>query len=176
MTRSKLTLVALLSMFLMAGLSTVGAQEPPQPPGPPRDGERREGDRRRPDPAEMRQRFMDRLKETLGASDDEWKVLQPKLEQLMNASREMRSGGSMFGRSRGGSDREPETATGKASQELRKLLDNKDARPGEIQEKLSALRAAREKAKANVATAQKELKELLTQRQEATLVMYGMLE
>ncbi|MGE5608946.1 MAG: hypothetical protein ACM359_06815, partial [Bacillota bacterium] len=37
------------------------------------------------DPAQFRQRMMDRMKERLGASDDEWKVLQPKFEKVMNA-------------------------------------------------------------------------------------------
>ena len=45
-----------------------------------------------------------------------------------------------------------------------------------ITQKLKALREAREKAQAELAASQKELKELLTQRQEAVLVINGMLE
>jgi hypothetical protein len=38
------------------------------------------------------------------------------------------------------------------------------------------MREAREKARKDVADAQKDLKEILTQRQEAVLVINGMLE
>ena len=34
------------------------------------------------DPAQMRQQYMDDLKTQLGAKDDEWQVLQPKLEKV----------------------------------------------------------------------------------------------
>lgn len=63
-----------------------------------------------------------------------------------------------------------------ASRELRNVLDNKDATPEQISEKLKTLREAKEKAKTTLASAQKDLKEVLTQRQEAVLVMFGMLD
>ena len=44
------------------------------------------------------------------------------------------------------------------------------------EEKLAALREAKEKAKTQLTAAQKELKELLTRRQEAILVNSGILE
>ena len=47
---------------------------------------------------------------------------------------------------------------------------------GKTKTKLKTLREARDKARAELQTAQKELKEVLTQRQEATLVSLGMLE
>src|SRR5258705_7103323 len=54
------------------------------------------------DPAQARERFMTQIKERLGASDDEWKVLQPKLEKVMTAQRESRGGVGGFGGGRGG--------------------------------------------------------------------------
>ncbi|HEX2972743.1 MAG TPA: hypothetical protein VHP11_10445 [Tepidisphaeraceae bacterium] len=145
------------------------------------------------DPQQFRQRMFDRMKEQLGATDDEWKVLQPKIEKVMSAQREGRGAGGMMGfmggmggnRRPGGdrpgadrpsADRQPETAVGKANQDLRAALENKDTSADEIAKKLQALRDAREQAKQNLLTAQKELKELLSQRQEATLVMSGMLD
>ena len=69
------------------------------------------------------------------------------------------------------------TATvAKASADLRTTLENKDAPADDIKTKLAALRDAREKARAELQAAQKELKEVLTQRQEAVLVTNGMLE
>jgi len=34
------------------------------------------------DPAQFRQRMDERMKEALGATDEEWKVLQPKIEKV----------------------------------------------------------------------------------------------
>ena len=158
-----------------------------------------------PDFADMRQRFMDRMKEMLSASDDEWKVLQPKIEKVQQLQREasgMRGMFMMFGPGPGGppgggpgagpggpppvgpggpppggpdGDR-PQSPVQQKVQELRSALDNKDAKPEEIKSKLQALRDARAKAKADLSKAQDELRDLLTARQESVLVMLGMLE
>jgi hypothetical protein len=140
------------------------------------------------DPAEMRARAEARIKEQLGVNDDEWKVIQPKYEKLAAAQRDARAGGGFggfggFGGGRrggggpngGGSD-QPQSAVAKASSDLRTTLENKDAPADEINAKLSALRAARAKAKGDLEAAQKELKEVLTARQEAVFVSMGMLE
>lgn len=144
-------------------------------------GDRDRGDRGergdRPDPAEFRQRMEQRMKEQLGVNDEEWKVLQPKLEKIMTLRRDSMSGGMgmVFG---GGRRDESQQRSGaqQASGELRKTLENKDATPEEIASKLKSLREAREKSKAELTAAQKELKELLTQRQEAIFVTMGILE
>jgi peptidoglycan hydrolase CwlO-like protein len=134
------------------------------------------------DPAQMRERFMNSIKEQLKADDDEWKVLSPKIEKLMTAQRDARAGGGAFGRrpggggGGGGADNQPTTAVAKASADLRTALDNKDTPAEDIAKKLAALREARDKARADLAAVQKELKEVLTQRQEAVLVTMGMLE
>lgn len=134
------------------------------------------------DPAAFKQQRLDRLKEQLSATDDEWKVLQPKIEKVMDA--QMAGFGGGFGRGgRGGNnggaaaaDAPPPTPTAKAQQELRTLLENKDASADDIKAKLAALRDARAKTKADLEAARKDLKEVLTQRQEAVLVTNGMLE
>ena len=129
------------------------------------------------DPAQMRERFMNSIKEQLGASDDEWKVLQPKIEKIMTAQRDSRGGG-FFGRRGGnrGGDDQNQTAVQRASAELRQVLENKDTSPEDIDKKLAALREAREKARGELQAAQKDLKDVLTKRQEAVLVTMGMLE
>ena len=143
------------------------------------------------DPAQMRERMMSRIKEQLGATDEEWKAIEPKVDKVMTAQRESRGGGfGGFGRGGpggggpggggggggGGADQQPTTAVGKASADLRTTLDSKDAAPETIAKKLATLREARDKARKDVGDAQKELKEILTQRQEAVLVINGMLE
>lgn len=77
---------------------------------------------------------------------------------------------------RGGGGCASPTPTAKASAELRTLLENKDASADDIKAKLAALREARAKTRADLEAARKELKEVLTQRQEAVLVTNGMLE
>jgi hypothetical protein len=135
------------------------------------------------DPAQFRERMMNNIKERLGASDDEWKVLSPKVEKVMTAQRDARGGGfggfgggGRRGGGGGGGDQQPTTETGKASADLRTALENKDTPADEIAKKLAAYREARDKGRAQLAASQKELKEILTQRQEAVLVNMGMLE
>jgi hypothetical protein len=130
------------------------------------------------DPAQFREQMMTRMKEQLGSNDDEWKVLSPKIEKLMTAQRDARVGfgGGGGGQRRGGDTQQNQSATAKASAELRTALENKDTPAPEIAAKLTALREARDKGRAELVAAQKELKEILTQRQEAVLVTMGMLE
>jgi hypothetical protein len=135
------------------------------------------------DPAQFRQQRLDRIKEQLAASDDEWKVLSPKIEKVMDVQRNTFAGfGGFRGRGGGGgggggnADNQPQTPVAKASADLRTTLENKDAPADEIKTKLAALRDARQKARDELQAAQKELKEVLTQRQEAVLVTNGMLE
>jgi hypothetical protein len=133
------------------------------------------GDRGRWDPAQMRQRMEGWMKEQLKVNDDEWKVIQPKLEKVFNLQRDTRGGGMMFRRPEG-QDESTQSPVQKASRDLRQALDNNSASADELASKLKVLREAKEKAKTELTNAQKELKEVLTQRQEATLVMLGMLD
>lgn len=137
------------------------------------------------DPAQARERFMNQIKERLGANDEEWKVIQPKIEKVSTAQRESRGGfggfggaggGGRRGGGGGGADQQPTTAVGIAAADLNKALESKDTPAEDLAKKVAALRDAREKARANTQAAQKELKEVLTARQEAVLVTMSMLE
>jgi Spy/CpxP family protein refolding chaperone len=152
---------------------------------------------------QFRQQMADRMKQALGATDEEWKVLQPRIEKVQTLSRQTRGGGMgmMFSNGRrggpgggpGGDKREgdkregdkrdanrpddrPQSEVEKKVEALQKVLDNKDAKPEEIKASLSALRGARAKARAEHEAAQKELREVVTVRQEAQLVSMGILE
>jgi prefoldin subunit 5 len=63
-----------------------------------------------------------------------------------------------------------------ASEQLSTVLENTAAAPEDIKKQLTALRAAKEKAKQELAAAQQELRKLATVRQEAQLVLMGMLD
>jgi hypothetical protein len=143
------------------------------------------------DPAQARERALTRIKEQLGASDDEWKVLSPKVDKVLTAQQDARAGGGRGGQAAGGRGargnrggqaqaQTPDPATlsavAKATAELRAAVADKATPPEELTRKLNALHEAKEKAKAARLEAQKDLKELLTARQEALLVQSGLLE
>ncbi len=152
------------------------------------------------DPAQMRQRMAERMKELLGADDQAWKVMEPRVMKVMELNRQANAGNrgmfGMFGRGRGGpggpggpgGDQGPQadrrgrgpqgeqTVLEKAMAQLRTTLENQSASPEDIKTQLTAVRQAREKAKQELAVAQQDLKKILTVRQEATLVEMGQLE
>jgi hypothetical protein len=138
------------------------------------------------DPAQMRERYMNQIKEQLASPDDEWKLIQPKLEKVLTAQRDTRSSrgfGNRGGRTRGGNNgdnqnnnNQPQSAVAQASEDLRKAVEDKGSSPEELTKKIATLREAREKAKADLASAQKDLRELLSARQEATLISNGILD
>jgi hypothetical protein len=156
------------------------------------------------DPAQMQRMMTERMKEPLGASDEEWKIIQPRLQKVMNLSRQVSGRGRgmmMYGgpggfggrgqtmgpggrgqtggqRTRPGTgrmQREP-SAVEKATQDLQEVLRGKTAKPEQIKAKLAALRTTKEKAKKDLVIAQKELKQKLTVKQEAILVLSGYLD
>jgi len=138
---------------------------------------------------QFRQQMADRMKADLGVTDDEWKVLQPKIDKVQTLSRQMLAGmmSGMFGRGgrpgdrsgdRSGGQRSdrPQSEVEKKLSDLQKVLDNKEAKPEEIKAALTAYREVRAKAREELQKAQKELQEVLTVRQEAVLVERGTLE
>ncbi|UCG47776.1 MAG: hypothetical protein JSU94_20140 [Phycisphaerales bacterium] len=147
------------------------------------------------DPARMREMMEQRLREQLGATESEWKVLGPRVMKVSELNRQV-SGfgrGGMFGMFAGrrgpgggrtggpGGDRpgapeREQTEIEKALDKLRTTLENTSAKPEEIKRDLTALRKAREKVKQQLAVAQKQLRQVVTVRQEAQLVMMGWLD
>ncbi|MCX5682634.1 MAG: hypothetical protein NT049_02995, partial [Planctomycetota bacterium] len=73
------------------------------------------------------------------------------------------------------SDR-PQSEVEKKGEALQKVLENKEAKAEEIKAALGGLREARAAAKKELEGAQKELREVLTVRQEAQCVAMGLLE
>jgi len=163
-------------------------------------------------PEQMRARMQEmmdqRMKEQLGITgDDEWKVIQPRLQKVQELSRQANAGGRMAmfggrggqggrgqggrgqgGRGQGGgpgqggeagarpgaTDREL-SAVEKAAQVLQDLLATESPKADDIKAKLTAYRTVKETAKKDLAKAQQDLKQIVTVKQEATLVLMGML-
>jgi hypothetical protein len=150
----------------------------------------------------MRQMMSQRMQELFGATDQEWTILGPRVTKVMELSRQVGGGGRggmMFGAMgrRGGPQGGPggpagpgggrfggrpgtqgteQTDVDKATEGLRTLLENTSATPEQIKTQLTTLRAAKEKAKQQLAVAQQELRQIITLRQEAQCVMMGILD
>lgn len=151
----------------------------------------------------MQQMMDERMKEQLGIADDaEWKVFKPRLQKVQDLNRQLNAGGrmSMFGGRGGfgqrggpggrgpggrGQDRGPDARPGaperelgaveKAAQQLQELLSSEAPKAADIKAKLTAYRAAKEQVKAELAKAQAELKLILSVKQEASLVLMGLM-
>ena len=132
------------------------------------------------DRASMQERMVEMMKERLGASDEEWTVIKPRLSEVMTISQNARGTRGMRGRGRGNRDQQETEAPTEpvqiATAELQTTLDKEAPTAAEIKAKLTALRGAREKNKQKMVTAQQKLKEVLTVKQEAVLVMMSLLE
>jgi len=164
------------------------AAAPPAPGGPGGRG----------DPAAMqarmdqfRQQMSDRMRESFGATEEEWKIIQPRIEKVQTLARQSRGGGgmgAMFGNRGGGpggkdkggnrggppSDR-PQSEVDKKVEVLQKVLENKEAKAEEIKAALAGVLEARAAAKKELDVAQDELRKVLTVRQEGQGVVMGIL-
>jgi len=117
---------------------------------------------------QQHQRAIEDLKEQLGVSDKEWAVIKPRVEKVYNLMHPLPQ-------IRAGNER-PRTEVEQRSGELRELLRKEEAAADQIKAKLTALRAAKQKAAQELATAKQDLRQLMTLRQEAELVLSGLLD
>jgi hypothetical protein len=136
----------------------------------------------------MHQAFLNCLKETLGATEAQWKILEPQLAKVMALSRETgarpRPGFGPGGR-RGGPDAghgpevqgpQPMSELAKATEALETTLDDPQTPAEEIRAALKALRVIRRRGKQQLSEARAVLLGLVAPRQEAQLVLMGILD
>ncbi len=102
----------------------------------------------------MQERRLSRLKERLGVSDEEWAVLSEPIEALLALR------GEEF----------------TASQQLREAVGAEETTTEQLKQALDKYRKARKDIAARRTKLQAQLKELVTLRQEAVLVLEGILE
>ena len=145
------------------------------------------------DPAQMQQQMqqmmMEQVRQTLSiTNDDEWAVIQALIQKVSDARRDLNSGG-MGGMGmmmmRGGGGRGGANGAGgrggfgpQASDEqqaLQKVVDSNAASP-QIRDALDKYRAARKAKQAKLEAAQENLKKVLTAKQEAQIVLLGILD
>jgi hypothetical protein len=201
----KLTLTALAAgACLLGAVTALRAQDGP-PPG-------------NFDPAQMRQRMMERLRNQLEVKDEaEWKLLAERIQKVMEARRALGGPGGPGGPGGfgmmgpggppprpdgaapgpngappGGPDQPngPDGAAGPGGpggpgmfnrppspeiEALRKALEA-NASSTELKTKLADVRTARQQKEAALAAAQDELKQVLSVRQEAVAVVFGLVK
>ena len=173
-------------LFLLAAPSDATAQTPGGGGGGGRGG------RANRDPAQFLARRMEQYRQQLGVtSDDEWKVIQPRIEKVMQAQRETRLVG-FRGMRRGGNNPGGQTgsgpgATGRGNrggrgntppslevQALQQALDS-SASAEEVKARLAKVRETVKQREASLVKAQADLRAVLTTRQEAVAVLAGLL-
>lgn len=193
------TLMMSLAAVVLVGVLGLGqALAQPRPgDGPP--GDRPEGDRRgshspeemRARMEEFRARMAERQREQLGATEEDMKILQPRIEKIQQLQRQARGGGGGFtgfgggGRGPGGGDssRQPEGTPERERSEvelkteaLRSLLADENANASSIKAALDALRAARKRVEDELVIARRDLRDVCTARQEGQFVLQGILD
>ncbi len=177
-------LAALAALILAFGLTNAEAQRGQAGQNGQAPGQRQGGMQRGAfTPDRMWEFTGPRIKENLGVSDDEWSVIEPLVKdvstkQMATRMRGMGGMGGMRGGARrpGGPGAEADDNTPKEIKELRDVLDNENATSAEIKTKLAAYRALVKKQQDELKAAQEKLVKVLTPRQEAALVLSGMLE
>ena len=103
MKMPKLLPFAAALAFALVGFSASAQDAPPPPPTGGEAGGAPGGAPSADRMAQFRQRMTERMKTALKVNDEEWSVLQPLIEKVVNKQREAFSGGrSMFGGRRGG--------------------------------------------------------------------------
>ena len=135
------------------------------------------------DPGQMRERMLERVKTELGATDEEWTAIKPLVDNVMEKQRETReySGMGGFMRRRGpggpGGDRPDfQRETAPEIEALEKALESDETPAEDLKLKLDNYRKARQTAEDNLKTAREELRSVLVLKQEAKMVLMGLLD
>jgi hypothetical protein len=127
----------------------------------------------------MQRLTMSGLKQRLEVSEEDWKVIEPKLKQvvaLRAASAQPGQFGGMMGLFAGAASVPAAANVNKAMSELRLALKNPQAKPDVIAAKLEAWRKARDQAREELGKAQADLVGVLRVRQEGILMAAGMIQ
>ena len=150
-------------------------------------------DRGQFDRNQFMERILERLRENLGASAEEWSVLKPMIAKITEKQSAMRrsAGRGAFGafgggrggrggdndgdrRGRDGRRSRGDDDSGSNADSLREAVESGDA--AKIKKELASYRAIQKKRAAELKKAREELRQAVTLKQEATLVLWGLLD
>jgi hypothetical protein len=143
------------------------------------------------DPAQMQQRFMQRVHDDLSYTNEvEWNAVQPLVQKVFDAQRDARSGmGRMFRGNRGGGNGANANANANAgggrggfggtpspeAEALQKAIDD-NAPKAQIKAALAKYQTSQKAKQAKLVTAQENLRKVLNTKQEAQATLLGLLE
>ena len=147
----------------------------PVGPGDPGETGANGGPGRSFDPVQFQQRMMELVRQNLNfTNDDEWSVIQPLVQKVMEARRELGNGGmgGPPGGLRGCGTFGPQASS--EQQALQKIVDD-GAPVQQLKDALAKYRSARKEKQAKLEAAQNSLKAVLSTRQEAQCVLMGLL-
>jgi hypothetical protein len=136
------------------------------------------------DPAQMQQRMMDNIRDQLNFTNDtDWNAVQPMVQKVMDARRDVGMGGGMgrmFRGRNGGGPGGPGGPGGRFGQQsspeeeaLQKAVDD-DAPAAQIKDLLAKYKTSQQAKQAKLEAAQDSLKAVLTTKQEAQAYLLGL--
>lgn len=141
------------------------------------------------DPAQFQQRMMQRTRDNLGfTNDSDWSAVEPLVQKVMDARREVGFGGrGGFGGGRNnrggqggqggqnGGGNNPFNQPNPDRDALQKAVDD-NAPSAQIKDLLAKYEASQKTKRAKLASAQGDLRKVLTVKQEAAATLAGLLE
>lgn len=104
------------------------------------------------------------LQKKIGATDEEWKVISPKLQKVLKARRSLNGADGSTG------------VVAQAQADLRTVLEDQKQTKADVEEKIAAVRKAREQARSELEEACRDLSRLLTPSQQTIMISLGHLE
>jgi hypothetical protein len=138
------------------------------------------------DPAAIKAQILARMKTAIEPTDEEWKIIEPKLVKIVLLQMDATPIGSMGGGMRGFristmvrmilSPDAPPSQVEERLKELEKMIADNETSTDFYRNKLTQLRKARAEAKEQLDIAQKDLVTVLSVRQEAALVQLGVVD
>jgi hypothetical protein len=130
-------------------------------------------------PAQMQQRIMQRIQSQFGITNDaDWSAIQPLVKKVMDAQRAARGNmGRLLGRGAPGGPGGPGgfgQQSDPAADALQKAVDS-NAPTDQITSLLTKYQASLKAKQAALASAQEDLRKVLTPKQEAQATLMGLL-
>jgi len=181
--------LTICGMAAALGLSAGNLLAQNEGAGQPGSGNRGQGNREQNgggnrgnfDPAQFQQQMMDRYRERLGFTNEvEWNAVQPLVQKVVDARREVGfGGGGGFGRRAGGGDAGGGGRRGGDSspeaEALQQAIEN-NAPAGQIKSALEKYRASRKDKQEKLEQAQSNLRKVLSTKQEAQATLLGLVQ
>lgn len=174
--------IAAVTGILASHSSAVAKDEKPPKEKPPKVKDAGEPKKEEPkEKVSTEERWLELVHEQIKPTEAEWEVLKPRVDRVIRLYREVNSGREPKGVREPKAEKldDPATTTTEVhlkSRSLNEALYDNFTSASRLREHIAAYRAARDAAKQNLFRAQEELRQLLTTRQEAVLILMGLLD